>query len=74
MIAKMLHLPPDKNRLHNERSAQTVKEHKEEYKIDNRSVHHNLDQICKDTDLYLYVKQHKFKGNSGGEFYVIYSK
>ena len=38
MIARMLHLPPDKNRLHNEQSAQSVKGHKTEYEIDNRSV------------------------------------
>ena len=43
MIAKMLHLPPDKNRLHNEQSAQSVKEHTAEYKINNRSVYEIMD-------------------------------
>ena len=38
MITKMLHLPPDKNRLHNEQCAQSVKEHTADFKIDNRSV------------------------------------
>ena len=35
MIARMLHLPLDKNRLHYEQSMQSVKEHTAEYKIDN---------------------------------------
>ena len=38
MIARMLHLPPDKNMMHNKQSTQSVKEHTAEYKIDNRSV------------------------------------
>ena len=50
----MLHLPPDKNRLHDEQSAQSVKEHTAENEIDNRNVYDILDQICKDTDLYPY--------------------
>ena len=48
----MLHLPPDKTRSYNEQSAQSVKEHTAEYKIDNRSVYDILDQICNDVDLY----------------------
>ena len=56
MITEILHLPPDKNKLHNKQSAQSVKEHRAEYKIDNRSVYVILDQICKNTDLYPYVK------------------
>ena len=52
MIARMLHLTPDKNRLHDEQSAQSVKEHTAEYEINNRPVYDILDQICKDTDLY----------------------
>ena len=63
MIARMLHIPPDKKKLHNEQSAQSVTEHTAEYKTDNRTVYDILDQICKDTDLYLYVKQHKSKCN-----------
>ena len=60
MIARMLHLSPDKNRLHNEQSAQSVKEHTAEYEIDNRSVYDIQDQTCKDTDLY-QCQQHKLK-------------
>ena len=56
MITSMLHLPPDKNRLHNEQSAQSVKEHTAEYEIDNRSVYDILDQICKETDSYSCLK------------------
>ena len=63
MITRMLHLPPEKNILHNEQSAQSVKEHRAEYEIDNRSVYDILDQICKDIDLYPYVKQHNSKRN-----------
>ena len=48
----MSHLPPDKNRLHSKQSAQSVKEHIAEYKIDNRSFYDIVGQTCKDTDLY----------------------
>ena len=41
----MSYLPPDKKRLHNEQSAQSVKEHTAEYKIDYRSVYDIFDQI-----------------------------
>ena len=58
MIAMMLHQPPDKSKLHNKQSVQSVIKHTAVYEIDNRSVYDILDQICKDTDLYLYVKQH----------------
>ena len=70
----MLQLLPNKNKLHNEQSAQSVTEHTAEYKIDNRSVYNILDQICKDTDMYAYVKQHKSKRNRRGTFYVIHSR
>ena len=43
MIAKMLHIPSDKKRLHNEQSIQSVKEHTAEYERDNRSVYDILD-------------------------------
>ena len=56
MATRMLHLPPDKNKRHNEQSAQSVKEHTAGYKIDNRSVYDILDQICMNTDLYPNVK------------------
>ena len=68
MIARMLHLLPDKNKLHNEQSSPSANEHTTEYEIDNRSVYDMLDQICKDTDLYLHVKQHKSKRNRRGAF------
>ena len=52
MITRMLHLPPEKKKLHNEHSAQSIMKHTKEYKIDHRSVYNILDHICKDTDLY----------------------
>ena len=33
-----------------------------------------MDQICKDGDLYPYVKQHKSKKDQRGTFYAIYSR
>ena len=44
--------------------------HTAEYMIDNRTVYDILDQICKDTDLYPYDKQHKSKRDSRGAFYA----
>ena len=52
MIARMLHLPPNKNRLHDKQIAQPVKECTAEYKIDNRRVDDILNQIYKNTNLY----------------------
>ena len=69
----MLHLPPDKNELHNGKSAQSVKKYMPEYKIDNRIVNDILDQICNNTDLYPYVKQHKSKKDGIGAFYASHS-
>ena len=40
--------------------------------IENRSVYDILNQICKDTDLYPYTKQHKSKKNYTGTFYAIH--
>ena len=74
MIARILYLPPDKNRLHNEQSAQSVIEHMVKNKINNRNVYNILEQIWKDTDLYPYVKQHKSKRNGRGAFYAIHSR
>ena len=45
-----------------------------EYVIDNRMVYDILDQICKDTDLYPYIKQHKPKRDGRGAFYAIHSR
>ena len=60
--------------MHNEQSGQSVKEHKAEYEINNRIIYDILDQIRKDTDLYPYVKQHKFKRDGRHAFYVIHSR
>ena len=70
----MLHLPPDKNRLHKEQSAQLVMEHMAEYEIDNKNVYDILDQICMNTDLYPYVKKHKSKRDDKEAFYTIHSR
>ena len=70
----MLHIPPEKNKWHDEQSAHSVKEQTAEYEINNKSVYYILDQICKDTDLYPYVKQHKSKKNGRGAFFAIHSK
>ena len=67
MIARLLHLPQDKNNILLECDIQW-------YKIDNRNVYDILDQICKDTDLYPYVKQHKSKKDGRGAFYAIHSR
>ena len=74
IIARMLHLPPDMNRLHNEQSAQAVMEFTAEYEIENRNVDDILDQICKGTDLYPSVKQHKSTRDGRGAFYAIHSR
>ena len=39
-----------------------------EYKINYRPVYNMLDQICKETDLYLYDEQHKSKKMAEGYF------
>ena len=56
MIAKMLHLPLDKNTHLLKWDAQSVIACTAEYEIDNRSVYDILDQNYKDTDLYPCVK------------------
>ena len=47
MMARMLHPPLDKNKLHNKKSAQSVKKHMTEYEIDNKSVYDILYQITR---------------------------
>ena len=74
LIPRMLHLPPDKNKLLSENDVQRVQVHTTEYEINNRTVYDNLDQICKDTDSYPYVKQHKPKRDGRGVFYTIHSR
>ena len=67
-------MPPEKNKLLHESNIQTVQAHKPEYEINNRTVYDILDQICKDTDLYLYIKQHKSKKDNRGAFNAIHSR
>ena len=74
MITRMLHLAPEKNKLLYETNAVTVWEHMPEFEIDNTTVYDIQDQICKDTDLYLYVKQYKSKRDGRGAFYAIHSR
>ena len=74
MITRTLHLPPDRNKVHNKQSAKSVIEHTTEYKIGNGTVYDILNQICKDTNLYRYVKQHKSKRDGKGAFYAIHSR
>ena len=45
-----------------------------ECEIDNRTTYDILDQICKDTDLYPCVKQHKATRDGRGAFYAIHSR
>ena len=73
MINRMLHLPPNKDKLLPEKDAQTVQAHTAEYKIDHRTVYDILHQICKETDLYPYIKLHKSRRDGRGAYYVIHS-
>ena len=74
MIARMLHLPSEKNQLLLERDVHNIQDHLAEYKIDSRMVYDVLDQICKDRDLCPYMKQHKSKRDGRGAFYAIHSR
>ena len=74
MIAKMFHLPADKNKFFSEKDAPKAQAQTAEYKIDNMSVYKILDQICKDTDLYPYDKQQKSKRDRRGACYVNHSR
>ena len=68
MIVRMLHLPPNKNKLLQEKDAQSIKACTAEYEICNRSFYNILNQICKDTDLHPYVKQYKSKMDGRGAY------
>ena len=68
MIARILHLPSHKNKLQLESSVDKIKDHATEYIIDNRMVYDILDQICNDTNLYPYIKEHKGSRDGRGEF------
>ena len=72
LINRILNLPPDKNKVLF--GVHSVKEHMTEYEIDNRSVYEILDQICKDTDLYKYINQHKSLRDRREAFYTIQSR
>ena len=61
IIARMLHLPPEKNKLPLEHDDQSLRACMVEYQIENKNIYDILDKICKDTDLYPYIKQHKSK-------------
>ena len=73
MIARTLHLPQKRNKIFVQSVVQSTKAHTAEYKIDNKTVYDILDQICKDTDLYPYVKKHKSKRDDQGVYYAIHS-
>ena len=73
IIARMLHLHLSKNKLLLQSGAHKVQDHTAEHVIDNIMVYDVLDQICNDTDLYPYVRQHKSKWDSRGAFYAIQS-
>ena len=68
IIARILHLPQDKNKFLLEHEASSAKEYATGYKIDNKTVYNILDQICKDTDLYPFVKKQKSNGMVEGYF------
>ena len=68
MIAMALHLSLDKNKLNNKKVLSQSRNIWPEYEIKNRSVYEILDKICKDTNLYPYVKQNKFKWDERGHF------
>ena len=74
MIARMLHLPPERNKLLFEHDDKSVRAHMVKHQIDKRNVYDILDQICKDTDLYPYVKQHKSKSDRRVAFYAIHCR
>ena len=61
MIAWMLHLLIEQNRLCTEPIVSSIKECATVYETENRTISDMLDQIWKDTDLYLYVNMVKSK-------------
>ena len=67
MITRMLHLPPEKNKLH-VINVQTVGACMPEYKIDNKTVYDILDQICKDTDCIHMSSSTSRRGMAEGHF------
>ena len=73
MIIRMLCLPSDKNNMHN-KHAPSVTLLMPEHEIDNRNVNDILDQSCRVTDLYPYVKQYKSKSDGIGIFYTIHTR
>ena len=74
IVARMLHLPSEKNKPFSELDIQSVKVHTAKYKRDKRSVYDILGFICKDTDLYPNVKQNKSKRDGRGVFDATHSR
>ena len=64
----------DRNKLLLEQNSSCIKKPTAEYEMDNRTVYHTLNQICKDTDLYTCIKQHKSKRDCRSAFYAIQSR
>ena len=71
MIARILHLSMEQNRQIN---GHLQKEGTTTNNIDTRTFYDILDQNCKDTDLYSYVKQFKSKQDDRGIFYAIHAR
>ena len=74
MIARMLHWPQEKIMILLMSDAQSTKECTMKYLIDKRTDYDIFDQICKDNDMYLHVKQHKSKRDGQGAYYTIHSR
>ena len=69
MIARMLHLPPDKNKLLSEKDVQRVQVQQQNTKLTT-----GWSMTSWITDLYPYVMQQKPKRDNRGAFYAIHSK
>ena len=74
IFAKLLHLLQLKSKPVLEHNVHLTKKLTAEYKIDNRTVYDIFDQICKDTNLCPYVKQHKSNTDGYGAFFAIHSR
>ena len=67
-------LPSEKKKSSNMINTKIAQAHTGEYEIDNRTICDVLDQICKDTDLYSYLKQQQSKRNGRRAYYTIHSR
>ena len=61
MKGRMPDLLKEHNRFDREKMTRCREDYTTACKTDNRNIYDTLDQISKDTELCLYVKQHKFK-------------